>query len=291
MNNSALLEEGLLEFMKERHSIYLKRSAGMAKPWTEDTILQKYKFTNVFRELDKTTVWVRENIRDPFLAHKDMWFMVAMFRQIGHIPTFEEIMGAKLHLKWDADKVRNILLDRKARGEVVYTGAYMLNAHGKVGDPSDKAFFTTRRVLQPLWEDRAAVRNKMCGTLKEAHETLTPYHGWGDFTAYQVVLDLLHSEGWLSGADDRDSWVVTGPGGLRGLNRVMGRDVTERVPKEQQIRELLELTKLLKKGWPKKKGWGVLSIHEAQFFCCEYDKRERVRLGEGTPKATYQGAS
>lgn len=280
----------LLEFMKERHRIYLAKTAGKPKPWTDDLIFQRYKFTNVFRELDRHTVWFSENVRLPYLEHPDMWFMSCMFRQIGWIPTIEELMAAKLHLKWDAKKARQIMLARQARGETLYTGAYMLNAHGRgPADPADKAFFTTHLVLNPLWEDRKELRGKMHGTLEGAHKALLPTHGWGPFTAYQVILDLLHSPGWLDQAKDREHWAVTGPGGRRGLNRVMGRALKHPTSANQELLEMLELTRELQKVWPKGRQWGKISIHEVEFQLCEWDKYERARLNEGRPKATYQG--
>jgi len=282
----------LLAFMKERHSIYLKRVAGKPKPWTDDPILQNYKFVNVFRELDKTTAWVRENIREPHLDHPDMWFMVAMFRQIGWIPTVEELLADKLHLRWDPKKARAIMLDRQARGETLYTGAYMLNAHGRgPDDPSDKAFFTTHLVLNPLWENRKELRKKMHGTMVEAFQAVLPTHGWGPFTAYQFVLDLLHSPGWLDKAGDRDTWAVTGPGGRRGLNRMMGRDLKHPTRPEVELSEMLLLTQEIAKRWPKGEKWGKISIHETEFFLCEFDKYERIRLGEGKMKARYHGTA
>ena len=49
-------------WVNERHSIYLRKAAGDPRPWTKDPILQRYKFTNVFRELDMGTKWLRECI-------------------------------------------------------------------------------------------------------------------------------------------------------------------------------------------------------------------------------------
>ena len=274
----------LYNFMRERHRIYLRKTAGAPKPWTKDPILQKYKFTNVFRELDKTTVWLREHVRNPYIDHPDMWFMVAMFRQSGWIPTFEELMAAKLHLKWDPVKARKIMLARQERGETLYTGAYMLNAHGRgPEDPADKAFFTTHLVLNPLWEQRKELRKKMHGTLQEAYDAFLPTHGWGPFTSYQVVLDLLNSPGWLDKATDKHTWCVTGPGARRGLNRLMGRDVKASTPRAQELEEILQVTKIIAARWPE------ISVHETEFQLCEWDKAERARLGEGRPKATYPG--
>lgn len=281
----------LLNFMRERHTIYLKKSSGAPKPWTKDSVLRNYKFTNVFRELDKTTVWLRENVREPYLDNPNMWFMVCMFRQIGWIPTMEELMAAKLHLKWNPKKAREIMLARKERGETVYTGAYMLNAHGRgPDDPADKAFFTTHLVLNPLWENRKALTPLMRGpSVEVAYSSLLPTHGWGPFTAYQVVLDLMHTPGWLWEAHDKETWCVTGPGARRGLNRVMGRELRHATPRKQELEEMHQLTRYVADRWPSGGQWGRITVHEVEFQLCEFDKYSRAKNGEGRPKAMYPG--
>ena len=49
------------DYIDERHFIYLKRQDGKTFPWTQDKILQTYSFCNVYRELDKVTIWIRKN--------------------------------------------------------------------------------------------------------------------------------------------------------------------------------------------------------------------------------------
>src|SRR4051812_18417786 len=61
-------------WINERHAIYLRRQAGQPFPWTTDAILQRYRFCNVFRELDTVTVWLRQNWREPFANHENLWF-------------------------------------------------------------------------------------------------------------------------------------------------------------------------------------------------------------------------
>jgi hypothetical protein len=55
----------LFAFMKERHAIWERKVAGQPKPWTQDPILQSYRFCNVYRELDTVTVWINNNWRTP----------------------------------------------------------------------------------------------------------------------------------------------------------------------------------------------------------------------------------
>ena len=57
--------ERFFYWIHERIRIQKRKDRGDLWPWTGDPILQQYKFTNAYREQDKTTVWFREKIRDP----------------------------------------------------------------------------------------------------------------------------------------------------------------------------------------------------------------------------------
>ena len=177
-----LKHKPLLKFMLQRHRIYLRREVeGLPKPWTRDPILQSYRFCNVYRELDTVTQWIRRHIREPYADNRNLWFMLAMARQINWPDTLQEIMDYGYWpvngYRWE--KVRNVMLERQARGEKLYTGAYMLNAHGtKPTDPKDKAFFTTKLVLDSVWEHRAAISQAFeHGSMRDAWAALLPRSG------------------------------------------------------------------------------------------------------------------
>lgn len=283
----------LLRFMKKRHAIYLKRIAGNQKPWTDDPILQRYRFCNVYRELDTVTIWIRKNIREPYADHPNLWFMLCMARQINWPDTLQEIMdeGVWPDLKYDWRKVRKIMLARQARGEKLYTGAYMLNAHGTApDDPKDKAFFTTKLVLDSVWQDRKKIREAFeHGRMQQAHAALLPFHGWGGFTAYEVVCDARYtrygerSANWLA---DARSWAHAGPGAKRGLNRLMEQPARIPMRDEIALAAMREVYEKLWRVWPYQP---QLEMREVEHSLCEFDKYERARLGEGRPRATYPG--
>lgn len=83
--------EAFFRDARERHAIYLRRSAGLQKPWTNDPVMRQYRITNVFRELDKTTVWIRENVRDPLSSHPLVLPAIALCRWFNLIGTLETI--------------------------------------------------------------------------------------------------------------------------------------------------------------------------------------------------------
>jgi len=279
----------LLNFMLKRHEIYLSRAAGKSPPWTRDPILQKYSFTNVYRELDRVTVWVRKSIREPYAEHPNLWFMLCFARQINWPPMLEELIrvgGWPLADRWRWQDTMRTMRARAARGEKVYTGAYILNAQGE-NRPEiaghgrfDKPLFTSRLVLQSVWEARKKVEPAMSTTLQTATETLKQYFGWGGFTAYEVICDLRHTR-YLRDATDKLTWAHAGPGALRGLFRLTGYLPAPRLA-VQQMRALLE--EMSPRWIPQP----VLELREIEHSLCEFDKYERVRLGEGRPKALFK---
>lgn len=81
-------------FIQERYRIFLKKQAGEPFPWTDDDILGYYKFTNVFREDDRTTVWFRENVRDYYADHEAIILATTLFRWFNRISTGEAIFNS-----------------------------------------------------------------------------------------------------------------------------------------------------------------------------------------------------
>ena len=88
--------------------------------------------------------------------------------------------------------------------------------------------------------------------------------------------------------DDAETWTPMGPGARRGMNRMLGRPVDAGQPEHLYIEEVQALHQILKNWWldvyPDSE---ALTAHDVQFCLCEFDKYERVRLGEGRAKSTY----
>jgi len=286
--------EELMYFIKERHSIYLKRSRGLPKPWTDDKIFQSYKFCNVYRELDRVTIWIRENIRDQYWDNPNLWFMLCIARQINWPETIEELMVDKKGAwptkdTWNWLRASNIMDERSSSGKKLYTGAYMLTCvwpRDYTGS-KNKSVFTCGHVLAPLWKDRKKIESQLHGSLREAHESLMGYIGWGSFLSAQVIADLKYTH-YLEKAPDYWTWAASGPGSRRGLSRVLKLPITHNWDETEWLDELQELSK---KVAPCIKKLDMPRLHnqDLQNCLCEFDKYQRVKLGEGRPRSTYPG--
>lgn len=277
-------------WINERHNIYLRRQAGESAPWTDDPILQKYRFCNVFRELDRVTCWIRNHWRR---RHRNTWFAMCIARQINWPPTLGRI---GFPFVWEPDKVFKTLTEMRNAGEKIYTGAYMLRGdiQRNHNTTNDKPSYTVYSVLDPVYK---AYQKEFGGTpyadsgtfpfqnIEGVTRWLSKFHGWGGFLSYEVATDLRHTF-VLQLASDIHTWANPGPGARRGLNRYHGRPVKAQLTVPNAVVEMRDL--LAKSG----RHLGIhvpdLEMRDIEHSLCEYDKYMRVYLGEGRPRGTYR---
>jgi len=257
-------------FARERHKIYLARKAGKPAPWTADPILQKYRFTNVFRELDATTIWFRQNLRDPLKNLIEVLPATVVFRWFNRITTGEVIM-----------RNRNYLNPKKLRLAIekipppYVTGAYMIYTTC-LGAPNKQ-----EGVLQAIeiwYNNHKDWRKFKFDKLQTAAEWMSSTC-LGGFMTYEIVSDLRHTS-LLRNATDINTWAHFGPGGQRGLERVAGKGANLKA-----AQELLAMSRN-SKFWPAQ--WPAWEMREVEHTCCEYLKYTKVQNGEGHPKGLFK---
>ena len=276
-----------VDFVVARHSVAMVRSAGLGKPWTKDPILQSYRFCNVYRELDTVTQWIDHHWRSALGADRDAWFAMVVARLINH-PDSLGLMKVPSSKGWDAADFLRVLNARTSAGDKAFGSAYIVSTNGHA---MPKPAYLVQHVLTPLWEQREAYRPRKGDTLASFHTRLTTANGLGSFMAAQVVADVKNcTKQTLSHAVDWWSWAAPGPGSIRGLARVVNGDKDKKVPNKGFLQCLHILqTEVNKQAITR--GWGAnLCTQDIQNCLCEFDKYERVRLGEGTPRQKYPGA-
>lgn len=301
--------ERFFAFARERHAIYMRRQRNDVWPWTSDPILQTYKFTNVFRELDRTTVWFRENVRNKLRDTPDVMLATVVFRWFNRISTGEAIFlqkNLREQTAWEellaSDVKSGICALRGAvraycgKGPYV-TGAYMIKTPTDmdkltgVCDNIEK--FMTRSAGYNGWDESwTEVADRCCSrsreiTLESVWDWLRQFPFQGPFLAYEVVTDLRHTT-LLENAPDISTWACAGPGAKRGLNRLRGRPVRQGLPQDIAVAEMRKLLQLARVNHRWSRDWPQWEMREVEHTLCEFDKYERARLGEGTPKALYR---
>lgn len=287
----------LFSWVKARETIRIRKDAGDPQPWTDDPILATYRFCNVRREDDRVTVWVRETIRRGYAGHSYLWLMLCIARQINWPDTLTELIArgawpreATDFRPFDPAFVAAVLNERKARGDKVYTGAYMISAPAEKG--ADKQSYIAVTVIGDLWRRRDTFHHLWIGrvdgfgpdrvpTMQRVHDWLMRSKGWGAFMAYQAVVDMRFTA-LLDQAEDRASWAAAGPGTIRGLNRLHGRPVDASLSQERALSEMRAIYKVVEQET------GVaMDFSDVPNILCETDKYLRVKNGEGKPRALY----
>lgn len=272
----------LLAFIRERHRIWERKERGDSKPWTEDSILQVWKFCNVYRELDTVTRWIRDHWREPYADDIDLWFALVIARFVNWPDSLAEI---GYPVPWNPKQFVSVMDDRQRRREKVFTGAYMI--HADRHHQGTKAAYLAEEVFNPLWSDRRKLRRIRWGSLAEAHRALSRYRDMGSFMTAQVIADLKYVPP-MDRAKDWATWAAPGPGSQRGLNRVLGRYTDTAWNNGDWLGALTEVRAAIN---PRLESAGLEPLHaqDLQNCLCEFDKYERVRLGEGKPRSKYPG--
>lgn len=276
----------LVYWIKERYSILQKKDRLLPKPWTKDPILQKYKFCNVFREDDRVTKWVMRHWRYPHHADADVWFAMVVARLINWPESLEEI---GYPVPWKPMKFMGALNRRRALKKKVFTGAYMI--HADAGDYPSKADYLAMKVLNPMWEKRQYLRPREGDYLLSFYNRLHECRDMGSFMAGQVVADVKFTDG-LHIAPDWWTFAVPGPGSKRGLNRVCGREIGATWSEHHWLSRLRALRRVVEVKLAKSTARDrieVISAQDLQNCLCEFDKYDRVRLGQGRPRSLYAG--
>jgi hypothetical protein len=272
---SRATEDQFWAFVRERHAIYERRKRGKRRPWTQDPILHLYKFTNIYRELDKTTVALRAFFRDDVRCyHRDPAAFVfnVVWARWTSWPASWATLGYRR--EWDPVVVKAKLHARRLAGEKVFTGAYIICAapnRAKIDSIVDAA--------TAVWKDREALHAvcRASKSLQAAAQKLTEYYLIGKFMAYEVVTDLRHTP-VLSDAKDINTWANPGPGAKRGLMRLHGPLGTP--GRLAAMRALLSHSRLhTRLPW--------MELRDIEHALCEWDKYCRVLYAEGTPRTYY----
>jgi len=273
-------------FAVERQKVFFKRIAGEAQPWTEDEILQHYKFTNAYRASDRVSQYlIRRILYEKRLPPDDVFFRCLLFKIFNKIETWEllEAEIGDIRAETFDEYAYDAVLTRAMREKTpIYSAAYIMPSGGswtKCVYKHQMHLKLLRKMLKDkVWEKLAAAP-----TMGKAFEVLRSYPTIGDFLAYQYVTDLNYST--LTNFDEME-FVVPGPGAKNGINKcfssIGGLTESEIIRYVTDSQEFFfdELGLSFQSLWGRR-----LQLIDCQNIFCEVDKYARVRFPE------YSGAS
>lgn len=217
--------------MHERMAIWKRRFIDKKeRPWTENEILRDYKFTNVYRDLDRNSQWLIKNIiLDDKLSLKNLIWKMMVFRFFNNPETFEfnpkkrsvaiqgDLFGAQMKsglkqadkfsdlisaTKWrngipdydeyNEDEFSKFIAGVRSSGINPYTTAYLINSQATPGQPRDYCY---TRVVIPTLHKKIPEIIKLVLTAKNPEEIisyLTKMPAVADFIAHEFYQDFTY---------------------------------------------------------------------------------------------------
>lgn len=260
---------------RERYNIKLRRDAGQPFPWSEDKVFQTWRFTNVFREDDRTTRWFRDQVRRPLSEENNPLRLVeatVIFRWFNRITTGDAVLDLLLE-GWDTEEARRRLKDLRP----VVTGAYMIKTFNDMNklDGILLAIDGARPMLPKMLP-------KWGATLEGCWKDLKTIPFLGGFMAHEIVQDLRYTP-ILDKATDVMTWGHLGPGAVRGMSWVVYGDehsMSSSTGNQKIMLGLMQDLLALSRDpqyWPAE--WPSWELHQVEFGLCEFSKLQKARRG------------
>lgn len=271
-------------FAAERQAIFFRRLEGESPPWTDNPILQAFKFTNVYRAADRVSQYLIRQViyNDRYPSSPvEVIFRTLLFKLFNKTSTWElleEHLGLPTWQSFDADAYDRVLGEAVLAGRRIYSAAYIIPPVSL--DQSRIKHRGHLQLLNLIFRSDFVSRLEGSSDLRSVFELLKGFPSLGEFLAFQFAIDLNYTD-----VIDHDeaNFVVAGPGARDGLAKTfLGAEgasaeaLIEHMMNEQEM----EFDRL---GLRFRSLWGrSLQLVDCQNLFCEVSKYTRVSHPEIT---------
>ena len=265
------------KFAALRQEAFFNKIKKKGYPWSNDSIINTYRFTNAYRAADRVSQYL---IRDVIYSDeysdspKEVLFRILLFKLFNKIDTWELI---RTHIPnptfedYDFEVYNDILNDAFIAGETIYSAAYIM--------PSVKSSFgytsNHLKLIELMLNDNAEEQLSNANNMQKAFEIIKSFPGLGNFLAYQLLIDINYST--IINFSESE-FVMPGPGALGGISKCFTNTAglnEKEIIKLVTDRQEIEFERL---GLDFKSLWGRnLQLIDCQNLFCEVDKYSRVR--------------
>lgn len=270
------------EFAGKRQEVFFNRIQNKPFPWTDDKIIQKYKFTNAYRACDRVSQYLIKNViyGTNEYSPEDLCFRIIFFKLFNKIETWEYMennLGEISYKTYSYDRYNELLTQKIGNDERIYSAAYIMPS-GKSFFGFDKKHQNNLKLLENMMDSGLSRMVAKSKSLEGLYLGLLNYPTLGTFLAFQYAIDINYSE--LCDFDEM-SFVVAGPGAKNGINKCFGD--LNRHKYEDIIRYVAERQEyeFEKRGIQFKTLYGRrLQLIDCQNLFCETDKYARIAYPE-----------
>ena len=292
-------------FVVRRYNIHLRKDVLKERPpWTKDSVLRDFRFTNIRREHDRETIWAIEHITsNPDLCYEDKLLNCVLFRLYNKHETSDLIsapIAFSMYREWNPEWYRSVfeaaLKDDPNR--VFFTAAFhtvgmkltMQKVTGEVYAP-----MRILKFMKILIDDGFVNKIKSCKDQKQVFDTITSYEGIGGFLGYQIFVDMTYIKEFPFSENE---FTVAGPGCVMGLNYLFkDRDGMTYEECLFWLRDNIKtlFCNTLGKNWDEEEmfwdlpeGDRCFNVMSLENCMCELSKYIRAKEGTGRPRKRYK---
>ena len=259
------------QIMYERQMIWKRRFLeGKERPWTDNAILSKYKFTNVYRELDRSSQWqIKHILLDSDLSLTNLIWKLMVYRFFNNPETFTNDLwrnGIPDYKEYNEDEFADFIQSLRDKGLNPYTNAYLINSMATPGKPRDYCY--TRLVIPSL------------------HKAIPRYTD-REFMKF-----------------DQNDFTNVGPGASVGIRLIFpnlkGKEQKQGIYRLRDMAEkyLSNIGKEKDESFPylhfdKAGGWYYvdsncnITLHQIEMWLCEFQKYWKMTIGEGKQRSEF----
>ena len=261
-------------FACERQNIFYKKLNGEKAPWTNDPILNTYKFCNSYRVNDRVSQYLLKNViyNGKSYSKEDTIYRIILFKLFNLQSTWELLnkeCGEIILKNFNQELYSKVLTNAINNKIKIYNDAYISCANKAFG--YNHKHDNHLAILNKMFiEDRMQEKILKCKTMAEAFYIIKSYPLIGNFMAYQLVTDINYSDSvnW-----QEDEFTVAGPGSIRGIKKCFiskGNYSNEDIIKYMCNHQDEEFRKLNLNF--KRLGNRPLQLIDCQNIFCELDK-------------------
>jgi hypothetical protein len=296
------------EFIYERQKIWHNRFvSNKPAPWTDDSVLQSFKFCNIYRELDAGTIAISKHLINTGMRPENKLLNIIAYRIFNKRDTFTRLFDGLLD-----DQTFNLKALEKRLDNVngtLFSDAYLISSHPVNPDyrPRDKhiqVLLMLHKIIPVLPQ---IIQKLNTNTAQSGLAIIERYVDMaGPFLSGQILLDCTYSRN-SNGISDivpytPNDFLIVGPGAHWGLEILFNEKLNKK-DADDKCRLLFKSQKeyfdLLKeksgKDWLQVKweepgycGGNYISLHDIQGCLCEFRKYTRLKNGEKAKKRYFR---
>ena len=274
------IEKEFFEFIYKRQLVWYKRFVLKENPpWTTDEILNKFKIINMYRELDRCTLYIINKLKE--INDRKKILLNVIFYRFFNIDQLYEKLGIDILDKIESNKIIEKFNLLKNKGPI-FNNAYLISS----GTKGKQKHIEIIENLEKINIEKIILEIDDSKTPEESFKTLLQIPLVGPFLACEIWTDLTYFNFFKQKWTD-DDFVNIGPGSKWGLEIIY-----EKLNKKEEKEKLENLHKIQRKilnnqKWKKiayknaLSNYPFLSITNVEGALCEFRKYWRLKTGKG----------